>query len=582
MTAARRVALSCLAVVAIVAAACARSAPRLPVTESPRPLSDFNAQLLGPAPDVTRGLTAARLAAAAREPANWLTYHGTYDGQRYSALDAIHAGNVAGLRPAWTFQTGAVGLIASPATYALEATPLVVDGVMFVSGFDGNVWALDAATGKTYWNYQHAIPLDTPLCCGNVNRGVAVLDGRVFYATANGHLLALDARTGAVLWDKVFLDVRAGESSTGAPLVVKDRVLVGNAGGEYGVRGHVDAFDAATGRRLWRRYTVPGPGEPGIETWSGDSWQRAGGATWVTGTYDPELDLVYWSTGNPGPDFDGSVRLGDNLYTNSMLALDPDDGAIRWHFQFTPHDVWDYDGMNEGILYDRDGRKLLAHFDKNGYVYVLDRVTGAVVSARPYARVTWADVDPTTGRATVRLNPSPRGTRICPGPAGAKEWNHAAYSPRTGLMYVPVIEMCGTFTTRPREFREGMAYWGGGAIPDTDEQWGHLKAIDAATGREVWSWKARHPMVASVLATAGDVVFTGEPTGEFGAYDAKTGALLWQHQTGSGIHGSPMTYSVKGRQYVAVTTGWGGWVKGFAPELSGAPRGGAIFAFTLP
>jgi alcohol dehydrogenase (cytochrome c) len=566
-----------------VALASCASPPRIPVTESARPLTDFNRQMKGAAPPVTRGLTVDRIVRAASEPWNWLTYHGTYDGQRHSGLDQIHPGNVKDLRVAWAFQTGAVGLIADPATYALESTPIVVDGVMFVAGFDGNVWALDAATGDMLWQYQHAIPIDSPLCCGNVNRGVAVANGRVFYATANGHLLALDAATGALLWDTIYLDVRAGETSTAAPLVVKDMVVAGNAGGEYGVRGHLDAFDAATGKRRWRRYTVPRPGEPGSETWgNAEAWQRGGATTWVTGTYDPELDLLYWTTANPGPVFDGTPRPGDNLYTNCVLALDPDDGSLRWHFQFTPHDVWDYDGMNEAILFDRDGRKLLAHFDKNGHLYVLDRVTGAVVRIVRYVRVTWADVDPATGRPTVRLTPTPQGTQICPGPAGGKEWNHAAYSPQTGLLYVPVIEMCGTFMTRPRRFREGMPFWGGGAIPLVDEQWGHVKAIDPLTGQEAWSWKGRHPMVASVLSTGGGLVFTGEPTGEFDAFDARTGELLWRLQTGSGIHGSPVAYRVGGKQYVAVTTGWGGWVKGFAPELSGAPRGGAVFAFALP
>jgi alcohol dehydrogenase (cytochrome c) len=463
----------------------------------------------------------------------------------------------------------------------MQATPIVVDGVMFVSGFDGNVWAMDAATGSLYWNYQHAIPIDTPLCCGNVNRGVAVANGRVYYATANGHLVALDARTGAVVWDRVFLDVRAGESSTGAPLVVRDMLVVGHAGGEYGVRGHLDAYDLVTGARRWRRYTVPKPGEPGSETWNGESWQQGGGTTWVTGTYDPELDLIYWTTANPGPVFDGGPRPGDNLYTDSVLALDPRDGAIRWHFQFTPHDVWDYDGMNEAILFEREGRRLLAHFDKNGHMYVLERATGAFVSATPFARVTWASIDAATGRPEVKLRPSAKGTEICPGPAGGKEWNHASYSPLTELFYVPVIEQCGRFVTRPREFREGMGYWGGGAFPRDDEQWGYVKAIDG-TGREVWAHRTRHPMVASLLSTAGGLVFAGEPTGEFDALDARTGERLWQLQTGSGIHGSAVTYEVAGTQYVAVTTGWGGWVKGFAPELSAAPRGGAIFAFALP
>jgi alcohol dehydrogenase (cytochrome c) len=579
-----------LAVVASLATAlligCARHDPPLniPLTERGRSLNDFNARLRGRAPPVAAAVDFARIVRARSEPHNWLTYHGTFDGQRYSTLDQINTSNVASLRTAWVFQTGAVGLIASPATYALQSTPIVVDGVMFFSGFDGNVWAIDAASGELLWHYQHAIPLDVPLCCGNINRGVAVARGKVIYATANGHLLALDAETGEMIWDRVFVDVRAGESSTGAPIVVKDMVIAGSAGAEYGIRGHLDAFDLETGRPRWRRYTIPKPGEPGSETWprNSDAWQRGGGSTWVTGTYDPELDLIYWGIANPGPLFDGSTRPGANLYTNSILAIRSADGSIAWHFQITPHDLWDYDAVNEPILFDHGGRKLLAHFNKNGHLYVIDRTNGKLVRATRFVRATWGDVDPVTGVPTVRLRPTPRGTHICPGAAGGKEWNHATYSPQTRLLYAPVIELCATFWSRPREFREGMAYWGGAMIPDSTDRWGEVKAFDPATGRVEWVWRARHPMVASMLSTAGGLVFAAEPTGEMVAFDARTGRLLWRMQTGSGIHGSIMTYAVRGKQYVAVTTGWGGWVKGFAPELAAAPRGGALFVFALP
>ncbi|HKO15499.1 MAG TPA: PQQ-dependent dehydrogenase, methanol/ethanol family [Gemmatimonadaceae bacterium] len=575
-----------LAAAALVAAgtSCARPASTIPLTERARPASAYNARLGTGAPPVAATLDARRIGRARAEPQNWLTYHGTYDGQRFSALDQIDTANVASLRTAWVFQTGAVGLVASPATYALEGTPLVVDGVMFLSGFDGNVWALDAATGDLLWHYQYAVPLDVPLCCGNVNRGVAVARGKVFYATPNGHLLALDAASGRVVWDRVFLDVRAGESSTGAPLVVGDLVIAGSAGAEYGVRGHLDAFDLETGHTRWRRYTVPKPGEPGSESWpaGSDAWARGGGSTWVTGTYDPELDLLYWGIANPGPLFDGAPRAGADLYTNSIIALRPADGSIAWYFQISPHDQWDYDAVSEPILFDQGGRRLLAQFNKNGYLYILDRTTGRPVRVARFARATWADVDSLTGVPAVRLTPSATGTHICPGPAGAKEWNHATYDPRTGLLYAPVLEMCGTFTSRSREFREGVPYWGGSAVPDSTDRWGEVKAIDPSTGRQVWAWRGTHPMVASLLSTGGGLVFAGEPTGEILALDARTGAVRWRLQTGSGIHGSIMTYAVRGRQYVAVTTGWGGWVKGIAPELSAAPRGGALFVFALP
>ncbi|MFN3647986.1 MAG: PQQ-dependent dehydrogenase, methanol/ethanol family [Armatimonadota bacterium] len=559
-----------------------RSAPLRPPGQTGEPASNFSSKK-GTAPPVAQAVTYERLLRARSEPQNWLTYYGAYDGQRFSALDQINASNVKQLKPAWVFQYGQIGLTATPATYSWEAAPLVVDGVMYVSGWDGLVWALDAVTGDVLWQYKHAIPLDTPLCCGNVNRGVAVARGKVFVATPNGRLIALDATNGKPVWTQVWCDVRAGESATMAPLVVKNLVLVGSSGAEYGVRGHIDAFDLDTGRRVWRRYNVPKPGEPGEETWpkKGDAWARGGGTAWITGTYDPELDLVYWGTGNPGPDFDGASRPGDNLYTSSVVAFDPDDGKLRWHYQWTPHDIWDYDGVNENILFEQDGRKLLAHFDKNGYLFVLDRTNGQFVRATKFARANWGDIDPATGKVTVRRTPSKEGSEINPGPAGAKEWPHAAYSPRTGLLYTPVVETTALFKIGPVEFKESLPYWGGEAQV-TGDHWGALKAFDPGNGREVWSVKYDGPMVASVLATAGDLVFTGTPTGEVVAHHARTGECLWQFRTGSGIHSNPTTYSVGGKQYLAVPTGWGGWLDGFAPGLFGQPRGNSLFVFALP
>ena len=570
-------------VICLLAIACTHHL-QYPVTQESRPFTTLDASTGGAAPSVAQSVTAERPVRARAEPQNWLTYYGAYDGQRYSALDQITTDNVRTLKVAWVFQAGVIGLIANPATYAFEAAPIIVDGVMYASGWDGYVWALDAATGKVFWRYRHAIPLDVPLCCSNVNRGVAVALGKVFVATPNGHLVALDAATGKPVWTSVFVDVRAGESATLAPLVVKGLVLVGSSGAEYGVRGHVDAFDAATGRRVWRRYNVPKPGEPGSETWpkTGDAWARGGGTAWITGTYDPELDLVYWGTGNPGPDFDGNARAGDNLYTNSVVAIDPDDGSLKWHYQWTPHDLWDYDGVNENILFDEGGRKLLAHFDKNGYLFVLDRTSGKLAHVAPFARATWGDIDAETGNVTVRLTPTSAGVDICPAASGAKEWPHAAYSQRTGWLYTPVIDACAKFTTRQDEFREGMAYWGGGAKTQEKGQSGSVKAFDAATGKQMWEWKHAHPVVSSVLATAGDLVFVGAATGEFVALNARTGEQLWQLQTGSGIHSNPVTYSVNGKQYIAVASGWGGWMKGFAPELYGGTRGSALYVFDLP
>jgi len=554
-----------------------------PITQTSVRFDELDASKKGAAPPVVRAVSAQRLERARQEPHNWLTYYGAYDGQRFSTLDQINTGNVRRLQPAWVFQAGVLGLIAAPATYSLEAAPIVVDGVLYLSGWDGYLWALDAATGKLFWRYRHPIPLDVPLCCGNVNRGVAVARGLVFMATINGQLLALDASTGELVWQKTFVDVKAGESATMAPLVVRDKVIVGSSGAEYGVRGHIDAFYVDTGQPAWRHYNVPKPGEEGSETWQQEgSWERGGGAAWITGTYDPALNTLYWGTANPSPDFDGTVRPGDNLFTNSVVALDPDTGRRKWHYQFTPHDLWDYDGVNEMILFDRGGRRLLAHFDKNGYLFILDRTNGALVSVQPFSETTWGSID-RSGNVRVALSPTEEGVEICPGPAGAKEWPHATYSPQTGLLYTPTVDACGTFRRMRTEFREGLSWWGGDAIVSPQQvRGGQIKAFDPATGRQVWAWKGRHPMLSSLLSTAGGLIFAGEPTGEFDAFDARTGKLLWQFQTGTGIHSNPVTYSVDGRQYVAVPTGWGGWMKGFAPEMYGGTRGSALFVFALP
>lgn len=542
--------------------------------------------LVGKAPPVARDVTYERILQARLEPQNWLSYYGAYDGQRYSPLDQINTDNVKALRPEWVFQAGSSGMHAGPSTYSFEAAPLVVDGVMYVSGWDGWLWCLDARSGQELWRYKHAIPYDTSLCCGNVNRGVAVAKGKVFVVTLNAHVLALDAETGKVVWDSIYGDVRAGESATVAPLVVKDLVIVGSSGGEFGVRGHLDAFDVETGRRVWRTYTVPKPGEPGSETWpaEGEAWARGGGNCWVTGTFDPDLNLMYWGTGNPSPDFDGAVREGDNLYTDSVIAVDPDNGQIRWHYQYNPHDLWDYDSTMENILFDTHREKLLAHFDKNGYFFVLNRTNGELVRVAPFVdRITWGEIDP-SGKVTPKVYPEKEGqpVKFWPGPAGGKEWTHAAYSPRTLLFYVPVQDVGAEVTLRHREFKESIPYWGAGVVVDATDMHGSISAFDPATGKEAWRWRNEVPMCASVLATGGDLVFAGEPTGEFNALNARTGELLWQFQTGSGHHSNPTTYSVDGRQYVAVPVGWGAWVEGFLPSMLGSPHGDALFAFALP
>jgi len=537
------------------------------------------------APPVVADVNYERILDARSEPQNWLTYYGAYNGQRFSPLDQINTENVKRLLPAWVFQAGASGLIAGASTYSFEATPIVVDGVMFLSGWDGWVWALDAKTGSEIWRYKHAIPFDVSLCCGNVNRGVAVAQGKVFFVTANAHILALDATTGKRVWDKTYGDVRAGESATVAPVVIKNMVIVGSSGGEFGVRGHLDAFDIESGEHQWRCYTIPKPGEPGSETWpsDGEAWQRGGANCWLTGTFDAETNLLYVGTGNPAPDFDGGVREGDNLYTDSIIAVDVDAGQIRWHYQCTPHDVWDYDSIAECILFEHDGRKLLGHFDKNGYFFVLDRTNGDLVQITPFVdRITWGAIT-RDGKVTAKVYPDEEGVPVhfYPGPAGAKEWTHAAYSPKTELFYVPVQDVGATATRRRREFKESIPYWGAGVQVDIEDMVGSVSAFDA-NGEEKWRWRNELPMCASVLATGGDLVFAGEPSGEFNALDARSGELLWQFQCGSGHHSSPSTYSVDGRQYVAVPVGWGGWAEGFLPGMLGAGHGSALIVFALP
>lgn len=519
---------------------------------------------------------------------NWASYGGTSHAWRYSALDQVNSTNVRKLTPAWVFQTGDYA-------DALQATPIVIDGVMYFSTASSWVFALDAASGKQLWEYRYPPPRQIARNATQ-NRGVAVAHGRVFVGTLDNHLVALDQKTGRELWNVNIEDFQyCGCNITGAPLVVKDKVIAGVTGGDSAHRGYLTALDVRTGRLAWRFYTVPGPGEKGNETWAEDSWRFGGGATWMTGSYDPDLNLLYWGVGNPAADFHGASRKGANLYTSSIIALDPDTGRLRWHYQEIPQDVWDFDAAYECLLLDLtikgEVRKALVHFNKAGYVWVLDRVNGQFLAAWPHVKHTnWIKGITETGALVGRNEPEVGTTKlICPSAIGGRSWNHAAFSPATRLVYSTALEVCNDLTAEEQEPEPGRAFFGGTfkmRAPPGDRPHGYLAAYDPVTGKRHWTYEYPYFLLASVLATAGDLIFSGDPEGNFFALDARTGAKLWQFQTGGGHRGSPVTYSVKGKQYIATPSGWGSIIGRIFPALwpeAPQPRtGSAVFAFTLP
>ncbi|MDE0005951.1 MAG: PQQ-dependent dehydrogenase, methanol/ethanol family [Rhodospirillaceae bacterium] len=534
--------------------------------------------------------------------AEWPHYGGTQSAWRYSALDQINRGNVHELAPAWIFQTG-------EDADAFQATPIVVDGILYVSTNHGQVFAVDAATGDPIWHYRYPPP--DPNAASFIltrpqNRGVAVSEGRVFLGTYDNHVVAIDASTGLELW-KVNVDNtrQCGCLISGAPLIAEDKVIVGGTGGDGAHRGYLTAFDTATGRLAWRFYIVPGPGEPGNETWKGDSWKHGGGAAWMTGSFDPELRLVYWGTGNAASDFYSGDRVREgadldgpvNLYTASVVALEVDTGELRWYYQEIPNDVWDYDSAYEVVLFDRmvdgESRKLLLHMNKSGLTFVLDRVTGELINVFSVAEEqTWISGFTEDGRLLGRREPREgESINVCPsGLVGAKSWNQMAYSPRTGLIYTPTIEICMDVTARQQEPIEGRFFAGGSAsvnLPPGREMISHLDAYDPLTGERKWTLPYRYVLVSSILATAGDLVFTGDPEGFFFALDADTGEELWRFQTGAGLRSSSVTYQIEGRQFVAVPSGWGSVIGPMTASLFPGEgekwrHGSALVVFALP
>jgi alcohol dehydrogenase (cytochrome c) len=512
-----------------------------------------------------------RLLRAASEPRNWLIYSGTYASQRYSPLTQIAPANVATLEQKWMFQNQVFG--------AWQSNPLVVDGIMYVTQRPNDVLALDAKTGRVFWMYRYTPSPEARVCCGSNNRGVAILGDTLFMGTLDAHVIAIDAKSGRPLWNIALADVKLAYSITLAPLVVKDKVIVGVGGGEFGIRGFIAALHARTGKEAWRFYTIPGPGEPGHDTWKGDAWKSGGGSVWVTGSFDPDLNLTYWGVGNPGPDWNPDQRPGDNLYSDSVVALDADTGKLKWHFQFTPNDAYDYDSVQIPVLVDMNWRgaaaKLMLWANRNGFFYVLDRVTGRFLSGTPFVKVNWASHLDERGRPV--QTPQPPGSPTWPGNQGGTNWYPPSYSPRTELFYFSAWENYATiYRKETSEYQPGRNFSGGGftvltPVPGapgvgigrrgpinnwTDEVGrGAVIAVDPRSGEQKWKFEQFDVSDSGLLTTASDLLFTGGREGYFHALDARTGTLLWKASLGGQIVTAPITYEVEGKQFVSVIAG---------------------------
>ena len=487
---------------------------------------------------------------------NWPTYNGDYTGRRFSGLSQITPQNAKSLQTQWVFHTHTPGV--------LEATPVVVDGIMYFTG-SNDAFALNAQTGQVLWHY--ARPVSKGLiddASGHINRGVALSGTRVYMETDNAHLLCLDARSGSLIWDVPYADWNKNYGATGAPLILKDKVMVATSGGDDGVRGFLAAFDAQTGKLAWRLWTIPAPGEPGSSSWPGDTYLHGGGTAWMPGTYDPELNTLYWGTGNASPDYDGDVRPGDDLYTASLMAIDPDTGKMKWYFQFTPHDLYDYDSVETPVLVDTEvegkPRKLIVEANRNGYVYVLDRTDGKFLSATQFVKeLNWAKGIDAKGRPVVSgLVPTPEGTLVCPGVEGATNWYSPSYSEVTKLFYFMTLESCSVYVRKPAPFEEGKQYYSTGTKRDERQKSSQvLLAFDPHTKEFVWRYPQQGESFGfgGVMSTATGLVFFCDNQGFFEAADARTGKSLWHFNTGQTLHASPMSYAVDGKQYVAIASG---------------------------
>lgn len=563
---------------------------------------------LGAAPLLAEGPTDADLMNDAASTGDVLTYGMGPQAHRFSSLNAINAGNVAKLVPAFSASLG------GEKQRGQEAQPIVYDGMIYVTGSYSRLFAFDARTGEEKWQYDARLPDGIMPCCDVVNRGAAIYGDKIIFATLDARLVALNRHTGKVIWNKQTADYQAGYSATAAPIIVKGKVIYGNSGGEFGIVGAVEARDVNTGELVWRRPTIEGHmgtlngKDNGITgktnaTWAGDLWKTGGGATWLGGTYDPDTNLLFFGTGNPAP-WNSHLRPGDNLYTSSTLAIDPDTGVIKWHYQTTPHDGWDFDGVNEFIPFDAtiNGKpmKLGAKADRNGYFFVLDRTNGKFIGAHKFVmQTTWADgFNPKTGRPNYIAANRPgapgaageKGGSVFASPSflGGKNWMPMAYSQDTGLFYIPSNDWGMDIWNEGIAYKKGAAYLGAGFTIKSiaEDHIGALRAMDPKTGKIVWEYKNKAPLWGGVLTTGGNLVFTGTPEGYLKAFDAKTGQELWKFQTGSGVVGSPVTWEQDGEQYVAVMSGWGGavplWGGEVAKSFKDINQGGALWVFKLP
>jgi alcohol dehydrogenase (cytochrome c) len=537
-------------------------------------------------------VTDARLQAAATDD-GWLMFLRTYSGEGHAPFSSIDTSNVGKLQEVFTHA------VSIPEGF--EAPPIVNGRTMIVTTPLDRVYALDAVTGRELWEYDHTFDrrqLRT-VCCDMVNRGVALYGTSAYMATLDNHVIALDARTGSVRWNRtIFPDPGVGYAMTSAPLAVDGKIIVGESGGEYGIRGFIIALDADTGAEVWRRYTIPAPSEPGGNTWPRGMYAHGGGGAWLTGTYDPETRTLYWGVGNPGP-WLAEERPGRNLFTDSVLALDVATGRIKWYFQQTPNDSWDYDATNTPVLADVTiagrPRKILYQAARNGWFYVVDRTNGKLVSMTPFTKTTSVTgYDSKRGIGTVDAAKRPKvGTSVftCPAFFGGDNWWPYSFDPQTGYAYVPTMRTCMTISgLKPAAFQAGATYVNESFLVQHvpgDSDWGELQAIDVATGKRIWHKDTRLPWNDGTLSTDGGLVFSGTPDGTFFAFDARSGRVLWSHHMTSGIIGVPMSYRVDGKQYVAVQSGWGGVAPFYGGKIMNAsfkhmPLGGRLYVFALP